>query len=49
MEIEGVFRDYDHFCGVFGKFDPYCAFVAEPMVSKLNYEAISKLKSYYMK
>jgi len=49
VRIDGEFRDYDHFAGVFGKFDPYCAFVEKPMLSKLNYEAISKLKSHYMK
>lgn len=39
------YRDYEHFVGVIGKFNPYQQFLTKPVeVSTLTYETLAALK-----
>jgi hypothetical protein len=42
--LKSEFRDYEHFVGVMGKFDPYTLFLKNPMeVDELTREVAQKL------
>lgn len=39
------FKNYEHFAGVMGKFDPYAFFFEKPIeIERLDYSELSKLK-----
>ena len=39
------FKNYEHFAGVIGKFDPYAFFFEKPIeIERLDYSELSKLK-----
>ena len=41
-------RDYEHFAGIMGKFDPYTIFLAEPIsVKELTLEELKKVEDKY--
>jgi len=43
------FRDYDHFVGVLGKFDPYLFFLAKPReLADLTYLAVERIDDALM-
>lgn len=50
--LDGTFKNYDHFTGVFGKFDPYSRFLAKPLKANPDYEslteALAKLPEGYL-
>ena len=41
--LEDSFKDYEHFVGVFGKFDPYTFFKAVPLKSELTYAGLDSV------